>query len=679
LLTRRRQGRDLLFFGVICALTLGSHSAARQTSALPTGWTDRDIGNPSIAGDAQSSADTMTVRGAGSDIGGTSDQFHFAYQNISGDVDVRVRVANLLDVNPGAKAGLMIRDSLTANAKHGFIFLSAEQGLAFQWRTRSGRASTQVNGAAAAAPTWVRLVRQGRTFKAYSSSTGAEWTLVGSATINMSSSTYVGLAVTSHDPSQTTTASFSNPVFGSVPAPWAAGDIGGPAVPGSASEASGTFTVTGSGQDIGSTSDQFQFVYQPVTGDTEIVAFMGSLQAADALAKAGVMIRGALTGSAAHASMFATGSSGWTFQRRLSAGGTSYQTPGPSGSAPGWIRLDREGNLFSAYTSPDGSTWTLVGTDTTTMPATVYVGLAVTSHNASATATATFSNIAISTPSSNNNPPTVSISSPASGASYTAPASIAINATAGDADGSVTRVDFYAGSQQVGSDTTSPFSTTWSNVAAGTYSLTAVATDNGGLTTTSSPISVTVRTNQAPTVSISSPTSGASYTAPASITISATAGDTDGTVSRVDFYAGSQLVGSDTTSPFSISWNNVAAATYSLTAVATDNGGATTTSGPISVTVGAAPVPIQSATLYFDPPLNYSTSVNSCTLELHRAADGATVATSNLGKPAVVSGQISVDITALVSPLPAGSYYSVVIAIGPGGSTPGSPSPVFTR
>ena len=82
--------------------------------------------------------------------------------------------------------------------------------------------------------------------------------------------------------------------------------------------------------------------------------------------------------------------------------------------------------------------------------------------------------------------------------------------------------------------------------------------------------------------------------------------------------------------------------------------------------------------LFFDPPVNYATSVDSCTVELHRA-DGVTVATGNLGKPAVVSGEISVDITALVSPLPAGSYYVVVTAIGPGGSTPGSPSPVFTK
>ena len=620
MLKLRRPGRDLLF-GVICALTLGIQSSAWQSERLPSGWTDSDIGNPSVTGSAQTSADTITVRGSGSDIGGSSDQFHFVYRAINGDVDVRVRVADLQDVNPAAKAGLMIRDALTATAKHAFMFVSAEQGLGFQSRAKAGRASTQVNAAAGAPPAWLRLVRQGRSFKAYSSSTGAAWTLIGNTSINMSSSVYVGLAVTSHDVSQAATSDFSIPVFGALPAPWAAGDIGGPAVPGSASEASGTFTVTGSGQDIGGTSDQFQFVYQPRTGDTEIVAFVGSLQTANALAKAGVMIRESLTGSAAHASMFATGSSGWTFQRRLAGGGTSDQTSGPSGSAPGWVKLDREGNLFSAYTSTDGSTWTLVGTDTIAMPATIYVGLAVTGHSSSATATATFSNIAVTTPTSTNNPPTVSISSPASGATYAAPASITINATAGDADGSVASVEFYAGTQRVGSATASPYSATWNNVAAGTYSLTAVATDNAGKTTTSTAVSVTVTSSQAPTVSITSPAAGTTYTAPATMTMTATASDPDGSVASVEFYAGTQRVGSATASPYSATWNNVGVGTYSLTAVATDNAGKTTTSTAVSVTVNTNRAP----TVSLSSPASGATYTAPATIAIAATASDTTI------------------------------------------------------
>ena len=91
----------------------------------------------------------------------------------------------------------------------------------------------------------------------------------------------------------------------------------------------------------------------------------------------------------------------------------------------------------------------------------------------------------VSTSGTSNQPPNVSITSPANNASYTAPASMTINASASDSDGTVAQVDFYAGSQFISSDTSSPYSATWSGVGAGTYALTAVARDNQGATRTS--------------------------------------------------------------------------------------------------------------------------------------------------------------------------------------------------
>jgi acid phosphatase type 7 len=91
-----------------------------------------------------------------------------------------------------------------------------------------------------------------------------------------------------------------------------------------------------------------------------------------------------------------------------------------------------------------------------------------------------------------NDPPTVAITSPAEGATFTAPADIAIAASANDSDGSVTQVDFYGGSTLIGSVTSAPFAVTWNNAAAGSYALTAVATDNLGATVTSAPVNITV-------------------------------------------------------------------------------------------------------------------------------------------------------------------------------------------
>jgi hypothetical protein len=95
--------------------------------------------------------------------------------------------------------------------------------------------------------------------------------------------------------------------------------------------------------------------------------------------------------------------------------------------------------------------------------------------------------------------PTVSLTSPSQGATFTAPASIALAASASDSDGSVTKVDFYAGGTLLGTDTTAPYTFSWSNVASGNYALTAKATDNEGGEKTSAPVSIAVTTSGGPT------------------------------------------------------------------------------------------------------------------------------------------------------------------------------------
>ena len=255
-----------------------------------------------------------------------------------------------------------------------------------------------------------------------------------------------------------------------------------------------------------------------------------------------------------------------------------------------------------------------------------------------------------------NTPPTVSLTSPAANASFTAPATVTLQATPADADGSIAKVQFFNGSTPLGTVTTAPYTFTWSNVAAGTYTLTAAATDNSGATTTSSSVSITVNSsggggtgtctgiaawsasavytagNQAvyngnlytakwwtqgnqpdintgdglpwalvgacsgtttpgntpPTVSLTAPAANASFTAPATVTLQATASDADGNVAKVEFFNGSTSLGAVMTAPYTFSWSSVAAGTYSLTAKATDNGGATTASVAVSITVNSS-------------------------------------------------------------------------------------------
>ena len=185
-----------------------------------------------------------------------------------------------------------------------------------------------------------------------------------------------------------------------------------------------------------------------------------------------------------------------------------------------------------------------------------------------------------------NSPPTVTLTQPADGASFTAPATMGLSATASDTDGTVTKVEFFNGVTKLGEDTTAPFGFTWSGVGAGSYTLTARATDDLGATATSAPSRITVgTTNVPPTVSLTFPADGASFPWKPTITMTATAADSDGTVTKVEFLDGTKILGQDTTAPYAFTWRNVPVGTHVLTARATDNRGAVTTTSVVSITV----------------------------------------------------------------------------------------------
>ena len=349
---------------------------------------------------------------------------------------------------------------------------------------------------------------------------------------------------------------------------------------------------------------------------------------------------------------------------------------------------------------------------------------------------------AVVPPPPGNTPPSVALTSPADGSSYVAPASVSLAASASDADGSVSRVEFMANGTLVATDTTAPYSYSWTNVAAGSYTLTARAVDDAGAIAGSSARTITVTAppaapggsgsglaaeyfnspsfsgspvsrvdgtvdfswgtgsptasigsddfsvrwtgelqprysetytlstvtddgvrlwvdgqlvinnwsehastedsasltlqagrrypvkleffekgglatarllwssqsqakqavpqtqlypaatappppppgNTPPSVSLTSPADGSSYVAPASVSLAASASDANGSVSRVEFMANGTLVATDTTAPYSYSWTNVSAGSYTLTARAVDDAGAAATSQPRSVT-----------------------------------------------------------------------------------------------
>jgi phosphatidylserine/phosphatidylglycerophosphate/cardiolipin synthase-like enzyme len=294
-----------------------------------------------------------------------------------------------------------------------------------------------------------------------------------------------------------TTAGSPPPPPPGLPAGWTDADVGATGATGSASFSNDTYSVAGAGADVWGTWDAFHYAYRTLDGDGTIVARVATVQNVNAWTKAGVMIRNSLSPSAAQAFMLVASSAakGVPFQRRRADGDITVSTSGSQSTAPRWVKLIRSGNLISGFESPDGVTWTAVGSDQFTMGASVLVGLAVSSHVAGTNATATFDNVTVtvaSPPPPANTPPTATLTSPANGATFTEPATVNLAASASDSDGTIAKVDFYSGSTLLGTATAAPYAFTWSNVVAGSYTLTAVATDNAGATTSSAAVSITV-------------------------------------------------------------------------------------------------------------------------------------------------------------------------------------------
>jgi hypothetical protein len=198
--------------------------------------------------------------------------------------------------------------------------------------------------------------------------------------------------------------------------------------------------------------------------------------------------------------------------------------------------------------------------------------------------------------SSTNNPPTVSIASPANNASLGFGQPIVIAASVSDSDGTVRRVEFFVDGFALGADSSEPFSLTWSNATPGVHILTARAIDNGLGIVISTSVTVNI-VNQPPLVSLITPTNGAFIVLPMTISLTAEVSDPDGHVTKVDFFANGMLVGRATNPPYVATWTNAGAGSYNLTAVATDNGGSSATSAAIAINARRIP-----AIAYVVPP-----------------------------------------------------------------------------
>jgi hypothetical protein len=286
--------------------------------------------------------------------------------------------------------------------------------------------------------------------------------------------------------------------------------------------------------------------------------------------------------------------------------------------------------------------------------------------------------------------PAVSMTAPAEGATVSG-TTVTVSATATDAVG-VAGVQFKLDGVNLGAeDTTSPYSITWNTTAAtsGSHTLTAVARDASGNTTTSFPVTVMVANGGGgdttpPTTSITEPAGGASVSG-ASVTVGAAASDNVGVVGVQFKVDGANLGAEDTAAPYSVAWNTTTATngTHTLTAVARDAAGNTTTSAPVTVTVSNGGGGIGGAqNVVWVSPVNVTVSGNSITK--NAGCDGCFDAGA-ASQQTIVSGDGSVEFT-----VSAGAYVTVGLSNGNTGPAaeeikfglrfyPGSPGYVEVR
>jgi len=216
-------GRYTLLITATSATFTNTTTAFLTVGSLPSNWVDADINNPGISGSADFYQNVFAVKGGGSAISGTSDNFHFLYQPWTNGFTIMTRVSTQPYTAAAAKSGVMIRESTNANSKFVDVVV---QPTAIKMEARTATAGSMTTLATFSAanstvgtntPCWVRLTRVGSTFTGFASSNGVDWVQMGSTSVAMTT-TLAGLAVCAADNTKLNTSTFDSVNFTRPPA-----------------------------------------------------------------------------------------------------------------------------------------------------------------------------------------------------------------------------------------------------------------------------------------------------------------------------------------------------------------------------------------------------------------------------------------------------------------------------
>jgi outer membrane protein assembly factor BamB len=411
-------------------------SATEPPGICPSGFSCSDVGTDILPGNqvyigpqqGGGTAGTWTVQAGGSDIWSNYDSFRFIYQDFpqdtansaNGDGTVSARVVS--QANPGGpwmKSGVMIRSGSGTDPQAPYygVFVTPQHGVTVQWRTAQAAQSNQVlTSSSVTTPVWVMASRYTDTahgvvyYTAYTSTDGVTFTAVPGSTVslNLPGPLVAGIASDSYNSTLKSTATIDNyaqlsgsqPPPGICPAAWTCSDIGGALPPGQDELSSGTWNEVGGGGDIWGSADAFHFAAQPLAADGTVTAHVTAQQNTDPWAKAGVMMRASTDPGSPYYAAFVTPGNGIAVQWRTAQGGSTSQQLA-AGGVPAYLMIGRYttggSTYYTAYTSPDGSTWTAIPGSTVAiaMTGTLQAGIAITSHNQGTGSAVTLDGVAV--------------------------------------------------------------------------------------------------------------------------------------------------------------------------------------------------------------------------------------------------------------------------------------------
>ena len=332
--------------------------------ACPSGWNCGDIGHPLLSGSELQNGNSLILQGAGNDIWNAADQFHFVWQTLAADGSVSAHIISQTNTSSWAKAGVMLRQSTDAASPYYAVLVTPGNGIIVQYRTTLGSNTQQPVAFLGTVPAYLMVARSGNTYTAYTSTDGITWTPVAGSnvTLNLSGPILAGLAVTSHNDGVVSDAAFDTVSIGTLACPisWNCADIGSPAPAGSQSLSGNTWTIQGGGNDIWNAADQFHFVWQTLAADGSVSAHVLSQTNTSVWAKAGVMLRQSTDAGSPFYDIVVTPGNGITVQYRATQGASAQQLVDFTGTVPTYLMVTRTGSTYTAYTSTDGTIWTLV-------------------------------------------------------------------------------------------------------------------------------------------------------------------------------------------------------------------------------------------------------------------------------------------------------------------------------